>query len=266
MSACHFVILALAFGKLTAAVRVRSSQSFQTKVGTHSYNQLIDGFHANLSTAKWSYTQRDWQIMKGRGGVLDLVNKISDGSPNWEWSPDGQHWTYPFTIHHRDQVAALALHMLHRHGMAPFTASKDIAAFDKFYKATAPTKSVLGFVEAVEQFPVVKEIFTKMKSMSLDGLRNVHSYDHTWSTITNAGAGCNHGGASEKCLLQASFSKNAHKLMGKYGFTASTKDKLRPALDTYADKIWYKSQSRKTEMEGRLNLWAYEEAGFFRLK
>merc|ERR1712187_245039 len=156
--------------------------------------------------------------------------------------------------------------MLHRHGMAPLTASKDIAAFDKFYKVTASTHGVLGFVEALEKFPVVKDIFAKMKSMSLDGLRNVHSYDHTWSTITNAGAGCDHGNAAAKCLLQASFSKNAHNLMGEYGFTASTKDDLYPAWDTYTDKIWHKSQSQKEEMEDRLNLWTYEEAKFFCLK
>lgn len=266
MSACHLVVLALACGALTAAVRVRSSQSFETKVDAQSYNQLIDGFHANLSTAKWYYTNHDFQTMKGRGGVLDLVNKISDGSPNWEWSPGDEHWTYPLTVHHRNQVAALALHMLHRHGMAPLSASKDIAAFDTFYRQTASTTGVHGFVEALEKFPVVKEIFKKMQSMSLDGLRNVHSYDHTWSTQKNAGAGCNHGHAAEKCLLQASFSKNAHKLMGKYGFTASTQDYLRPARHEYANKIWYKSQSQKTEVEGRLNLWTYEEAQFFSLK
>merc|ERR1712187_860359 len=152
---------------------------------------------------------------------------------------------------HRQKVAALAFHMLHRHGMAPLAASKDIAAFVKFHKTATSIPGVHGFVHALEKFPVVAQLFKKMQSMSLDGLRNVHSYDHSWSVDEGHGKGCSHD-SSENCKLQASFSRNAHKLMGGYGFKTSTKDILHADWDKYTNGLWYGTLSAKKEVEGRL--------------
>merc|ERR1712187_409878 len=127
------------------------------------------------------------------------------------------------------------------------------------------TQGVHGFVHAIENFPVVDQLFKKMQGMSLDGLRNVHSYDHDWSVAKGHGKGCSED-ESEKCMMQASFSKNAHKLMSAYGFTTSTKDHLHAAWDKYTDGLWYKQLSAKQEVADRLHLWTHEEAEYFALK
>merc|ERR1712107_520810 len=102
--------------------------------------------------------------------------------------------------------------------------------------------------------------------MTLDGLRNVHSYDHTWSVERNAGHRCYHGYNPENCMLQASFSSKAHALLEMHGFTDMTADLLRDDWRAYAvHGLANPFFSEREKVEGRLKLWGYEEAEFFKL-
>merc|ERR1712070_805677 len=133
--------------------------------------------------------------------------------------------------------------------------------FDEYYKSMFPTANVHDFVTALENFPVVNSVFEKLKSMSWEGLNNVHSYDHTWSLNKKAGEGCDSENTG-KCLLQASFSMPARTLMGNYGFTDSTQQQLQLKRNNYVARLESGSLSSQQQAEGRIHLWAYEEAKF----
>merc|ERR1719331_992263 len=80
--------------------------------------------------------------------------------------------------------------------------------------------------------------------MSLNGIRNLHSYDHTWSTLKGSGVvpGCSrdapipsdpttwgavlHGGLDPpgNCPLQAGTSEKAYLLMKNKGFTSEARE------------------------------------------
>jgi len=122
-------------------------------------------------------------------------------------------------------------------------------------------------VSALEEFPIVSELFKKMSSMTLDGLRNVHSHDHQWSVSQGHGDGCS-AFSAENCMVQASLSAPTYEFMEKHGFTENTESELKQEFNVYAQKLMlcaYPSWDWKISKSCRQKLWSYQEAAFFRL-
>lgn len=110
-------------------------------------------------------------------------------------------------------------------------------------------------------------MFEKMSSMTLDGLRNVHSHDHQWSVSQGHGDGCS-AFSPENCMVQASLSTPTHEFMEKHWFTENMASELQQEVNEYAQKLAlcaYPSRDWKIPMSCRQKLWSYQEADFFRL-
>merc|ERR1712232_315845 len=133
-------LLVIALAAPAAAMRikrqVKAHSNVEAQLGVGSYSELIQAFHSNLSTTEWGYTAKDAETMIE---VQRLVNNNDEPRTDplvWKWTPSGSHWTFPLTEKTEEDTpqAALALHMLHRHGLAPLAGSKHQEAFAKFFQ------------------------------------------------------------------------------------------------------------------------------------
>jgi hypothetical protein len=160
--------------------------------------------------------------------VIDVLNKCGDSE--WKWEDEEAEWTFGMVRLTADGPRrALALHMLHRHGFAARIAAMHEESFKAFLeekKRNHPSSGQLQEIdlvtEALQEFPPVLEVLELLEAkMSLSGLRNMHSFDHSWSTDEGLGDGCSSANAAN-CVLQAGISHRAHEFLIKYGFTSDT--------------------------------------------
>merc|ERR1712137_1013672 len=105
-----------------------------------------------------------------------------DASWTWKNARDSE-WTFPYVkLTDEDPKVSLALHMLHRHGMAPWVAAMHIDDFEQHHSTRLRAHGGLGkeaiaklFVESQETFGPVKNMKRLLETMSLSALRNLHS-------------------------------------------------------------------------------------------
>jgi len=260
--------------------------------------KLLDDLHAEHSTTHhgdhsttWKVTKKDKEDMEK---VLDLVNgRLPKTGAFFEnmtrrffgetealefgWtSQPANHWYFPYTRNTAQELptGALALHMIHRHGMGPLLLSKHQDDFASLWETSGGNRTTRDFTRVLESADVVQKLTGLMRDMSLDGLRNVHSFDHAWSVRKGSGNGCS-GRSPQNCMLQASFSKPTIDLMKQYGFTDTTYADNQEEYRKYISEIsslgnWAHSNNVSDETKARLKsdrlkLWSFEDADFFHI-
>jgi len=236
-----------------------------------------------------------WRLETGDADILqEIVEKVNPAkakeSMTWEWKDTSDTWTFgAVKMLSGTAKESLALHMLHRHGLAPLISahsgefpehykqrvaeelqkgeaasccckkSADCAGDDmmqmtsegKHYCCRArpgkfcdvlggyPTRleklatsspatcprlppgllEINSLISAEESLREVLELQGLLQSLSLSGLRNLHSYDHGWSVREGSGKypQCSQD-APGGCPLQASFSAMTLSFMRSHGF------------------------------------------------
>jgi hypothetical protein len=146
----------------------------------------------------------------------------------WTWEDERDNWTFGLVkLTEQDAVGALALHMLHRHGLGPLLVSRAKEEFREKMsaklQANTSMNTVKAFVEAVEECSDVVILHNLLKGLSLSGIRNLHSWDHAWS---------HRQGDDKMDVLQAGYSAVAHNFMlspwqGQNAFTATARSSVR---------------------------------------
>eukprot|EP00929_Paragymnodinium_shiwhaense_P061035 TRINITY_DN30472_c0_g1_i2.p1 TRINITY_DN30472_c0_g1~~TRINITY_DN30472_c0_g1_i2.p1 ORF type:complete len:301 (-),score=52.75 TRINITY_DN30472_c0_g1_i2:84-986(-) len=132
--------------------------------------------------------------------------------------------------------------MLHRHGLAPLFASGTTHPFQsclKHAKQAGQNMDLQDFIECEEGLSNVMELQALFRQLSLEALRNLHSFDHIWSRNTWHGkvTGCEKKGVEggqDKfggCFLQAGQSQSVHDFMEANGFEGETLQTALTELD-----------------------------------
>lgn len=141
------------------------------------------------------HTSEDWPLERGDREALDeilaLVRGASSWSTNAQNSPQAKYRELPWHSHDEadawdgprgkrvfmnlrlydtSEDVALARHMLYFHGLGILMATGSTLA------ASTSLEELVSAFEASERF---QQIFTKLLSLSLNGLRNLHTYDHS---------------------------------------------------------------------------------------
>jgi hypothetical protein len=224
IEAWFFALLSVTFSICVGAVRVIQERETNGNV-MHGAAHVM-GLHLEHDMSqKWPLAQGDSTYIQN---VIDLLNECGDSE--WKWEDAFASWTFGFVRLTADGPRrALALHMLHRHGLGARIAAMHEEAFNAFLEEKRRNHHLSGqlqevdlVTEALEEFPPVQQVLGLLESnMSLSGLRNVHSFDHSWSTEEGFGDGCSDSNAAN-CVLQAGISPSAHQLLLKYGFTSET--------------------------------------------
>jgi hypothetical protein len=171
--------------------------------------------HERISSMAWPVTVEDARIIDE---IKDLINtEASDINFTWENRTDGhfvREWVWNFVKKtDRNTHDSLINHMLHHHGLAPYVASQHGAAFMEYFplpKGQVDPEDVRDFVGKLHFFDKVGSVVALMRQLTLEGLRNLHSYDHSWSIDTIPPG-----------HLQASLSKITYSFMESYGFGTS---------------------------------------------
>jgi len=243
-----------------------------------------------------------WALETGDANILQqIVEKVNPAkeSMTWEWKDKSGDWTFgAVKMLSGTAKESLALHMLHRHGLAPLISahsgkfaehykqrvaeelqngevasccckeSADCASnyavqmlsegkpycckarpgkfcdvfagyskrLEKLTTSSAVTcprlpaglLEINSFISAEESSKEVLELQGLLQSLSLSGLRNLHSYDHQWSVQKGSGKypQCS-SRAPGGCPLQASFSAMTLSFMRSHGFG---KDSVESAM------------------------------------
>jgi len=179
--------------------------------------------------------------------ILRLLNP-AEADASWTWTNDeDKDWDFKaMQVLENNALGSLALHMLHRHGLGPLLASGVETSMEERPRKKRRTTSAVGFdgvesdlqifVDRIEQLEPVKRLYHLLESLTLPGLRSLHSYDHEWST-------------SHRNILQAGHSAHVYKFMQSNGFTKGRCEK--PIADLY--KVHKKIFSYSHEVSERIS-------------
>lgn len=224
VEALFFTLLAVTLSIRVSGVRVVQERENVRNI-MHGAAHVM-GLHLEHDMSqKWPLAQDDSTYIQN---VTDLLNECGD--TEWTWEDAFASWTFGFVRLTADGPRrALALHMLHRHGLGARIAAMHEESFNAFLKEKRRNHDLSGqlqevdlVTEALEEFPPVQEVLDLLEAkMSLSGLRNMHSFDHSWSTEEGLGDGCSDSNAAN-CVLQAGISPSVHQLLLKNGFTSET--------------------------------------------
>jgi hypothetical protein len=192
--------------------------------GVHSHATGLEEEHEHTEVARWPVTSNDKIIL---AKITQILNPPGADVP-WEWKDESQSWTFGLVkLTAQDAKGALALHMLHRHGLGPLLASRAGTSFmdgfeSKLQVQGNPTgvDKAKALVEAQEEYGAISELRELMLGLSLNGIRNLHSWDHAWSVRKGTGKveGCTHSSPGG-CVLQAGMSRSANLLLRQNGFS-----------------------------------------------
>jgi len=182
---------------------------------------------------------RQWLVSEEDEKVIhEIVEELKGGDSEWAWENEEMSWTFgAVQLTEGTSNRALALHMIHRHGLGALLAARNQNGFSAFLEGRTGTDAAANgsapdiakadsVSEAIETYQPVEHLLKVLENdLSLSALRNLHSFDHQWSTQKNLGVGCfqNPG----VCVLQAGLSKKTHKFMADHGFTEATCEKLQ---------------------------------------
>jgi len=183
----------------------------------HSFEVISSGTRESSGSA-WKVTTEDKKIMEQ---LLETLNPPGADS-NFTWQDDNDHWTFGLVqLTAQTAKGSLALHMLHRHGLASLLAARAAKDAPLSQSAATATPETLGkYVEGVEKQSEIQDLRELLLGLSLSGLRNLHSYDHQWSVdnFQRKVEGCSQREAGG-CILQAGTSKKAYDWLAKQGFS-----------------------------------------------
>lgn len=186
----------------------------------HSFEVVSKGTRESSGSA-WSVNAQDEAI------IAKLMTKLNvpGADSQFTWRDDQDHWTFGLVkLTAQTAKGSLALHMLHRHGLASLLASRAASHFSSSVVASeAATWNILEqYVQTAEEFAEIRELRELLENLSLSGLRNLHSFDHQWSVRNFAGEvpGCSQMDAGA-CILQAGASKTAYDFLVNHGFVPS---------------------------------------------
>lgn len=192
--------------------------------GAHGHSTGLEEEHEHTQVARFPVTPNDKVIL---AKIIKILNPRGADVP-WEWEDEAQSWTFGLVkLTAQDAKGALALHMLHRHGLGPLLASRagDSFIYDfnrKLQVQGNPTGAdkAKALVEAQEEYGAISELRELMLGLSLNGIRNLHSWDHAWSVREGTGKvnGCTHSNPGG-CVLQAGMSRSANLLLRQNGFS-----------------------------------------------
>lgn len=175
--------------------------------------------HDTSNSSGWTVTDADRDVIKD---ILEMLNPSGADAP-WHWKNEMGGWTFGLVkLTAQDAKGSLALHMLHRHGLAPLLCARAGKAFDDFMeqRGTNSTLSNVEFlVESQEEFSMVQTLQSLLKDLTLSALRNLHSFDHQWSVNNWAYKvpDCSQRSAGG-CILQGGVSGKAYSFLTGNGF------------------------------------------------
>mmetsp|Transcript_85514 Transcript_85514/g.151328 ORF Transcript_85514/g.151328 Transcript_85514/m.151328 type:complete len:370 (+) Transcript_85514:64-1173(+) len=200
------------------AAGLREQVNVQTEHGEgleeeHSFQAISRGTRESSGSA-WRVTSEDEKIMETLLTKLNPPGRDSD----FTWRDDKDHWTFGLVqLTAQTAKGSLVLHMLHRHGLASLLASR--AEDEGHVQTQATVVSLESYVQSAENQTEIRELRDLLMSLSLSGLRNLHSFDHQWSVDKFRGKvpGCSQQDAGG-CILQAGTSKMAYDWLTGQGF------------------------------------------------
>lgn len=222
-----FLLLLLSSVALPSACGHRLFQLEQASslemAGAHTHAEGLEAEHIGAFQA-WPVTLGDKEIIRE---ILAMLNPPGSDI-TWKWQNTGNSWTFgAVMMTAQTPTGALALHMLHRHGLAPLLASRAGQNFEEFHRMRVQVKApdtelarLQVLVASEEEYADVVKLRGLLESLTLSGLRNFHSFDHDWSVREYAGKipGCTMSRPGD-CVLQAGLSKNANSFLRRNGFT-----------------------------------------------
>lgn len=228
-----------------------SSRPSQAYRSGDTHDILIEGDHVQGLEAEHHFelvshdlsNASGWKVTEVDKGILSTIIRTlnpSGADSKFEWTDEPAEWTFGLVkLTAQTPKGSLALHMLHRHGIAPLIASRAGNKFSRFMKnrSVRADMSKLEFlVQSEEEFDEVNEMRSLLESLTLSALRNLHSYDHQWSVKQWAGKvpGCSTSSGAT-CILQGGTSPLAFDFLSGHGFStdvvASTKQRFQGILE-----------------------------------
>ncbi|CAK0807820.1 unnamed protein product [Prorocentrum cordatum] len=89
--------------------------------GVYGHAAGLEEEHEHTEVARWPVTSKDKIIL---AKIVKILNPPGADVP-WEWKDEPQSWTFGLAKPTaQDAKGALALHVLHRHGLGPLLASR----------------------------------------------------------------------------------------------------------------------------------------------
>jgi len=194
---------------------------------------VVQAGQENTDGVVWEATDQDQDIIRE---IVRMV-QTDKADAKFVWTDEVQSWTFGLVASTSlTPVESLAQHMLHRHGLGPLLISQHKELFDTFEAPPdGSNNTVHRFVSKLEAFDQVKALYQLMTSMTLSGLRNLHSYDHVHSVKNSPQiSSCTQSQASS-CILQAGLSRNAHELLSENGMNSSNARSLQATMKSVLD-------------------------------
>jgi hypothetical protein len=204
------------------ARRIKSRTSSHSKhaEGLETEHEFELIAHHTANSSGWDVTSRDRATINQ---ITTILNPRGADSA-WRWSNENSGWTFGLVkLTAQTPKGSLALHMIHRHGLGPLIAGRAGKVFTDFMSRRMKRRGISEvdfLVESQEEFQAVKELRGLLESLTLSGLRNLHSYDHQWSVDKWSGkvSGCSQSNGGG-CILQAGLSATAYSFLTSNGFT-----------------------------------------------
>lgn len=193
------------------------------KAASHQHTEeFVSIEHARGLTLEHATGQAAWPLQPGDAALIQQALQLL---PAGQWTfededsesnPDGPGqatwvWGYLRKVHEPVARDALMLHMLHRHGLAPLLASHNEDDFRAFLRDFEPeeadkadlarddaTRATKTRVLAELKFGPVADLIAVLSQISLQGLRNLHAYDHSgnWRCLGHGSTTAHAGGAA----------------------------------------------------------------------
>lgn len=221
--------------------------------------------HAFGLATEHAHGQAMWPLEDGDEALIREALALLPADGGWTWEPEDPDENGSYTwgllrmLHLEDSRQALVLHMLHRHGLAPLMASRagerwaahlgdfayeaaDAAGLD----ARADTRQLKLLVLAELAFPPIADLRQVLEQISLNGLRNLHSYDHggRWRCIPEIfhpyfgpmGGG---GGATTQVSADAATLQWMREAVDENQSCARVQNEFYGMLDNVVSEAWH---------------------------
>lgn len=225
-----------------ARVKRRSSSGSDHAQGLEIEHNFELITHNKVNSSGWDVSSSDKALISQ---ITRMLNPPGADSA-WRWSEEPSEWTFGLVkLTAQTAKGSLALHMIHRHGLGPLLAGRAGKTFTDFMSNRVKSSGVSDvefLVESQEEFHAVQKLKSLLESLTLSGLRNLHSYDHQRSVNkwANRVPDCSQESAGG-CILQAGMSASAYAFLTGNGFTHTAVRNAKANGEAVLESIGYSS-------------------------
>lgn len=238
----------------------------ENKARSQAQELAVSMEHAFGLATEHAHGQAMWPLEDGDEALIRQALALLPADGGWTWEPEDPEENGSYTwgllrmLHLEDSRQALVLHMLHRHGLAPLMASRageawaahlgDFApapADEAGLGARAATRQLKLLVLAELAFPPIAALRQVLEQISLNGLRNLHSYDHggRWRCIPETfhpffgPMGGGGGGATTQVSADAATLQWMREAVDENQSCARAQDEFYEMLDNVVSEAWH---------------------------